>query len=68
MGDPADHSPPVKAHKLNRYLELSEHDNLAVVYLQTGRYKEAEAAVRSAERAGFQSTPAAHAGIKAKRG
>jgi tetratricopeptide (TPR) repeat protein len=33
------------------------HSNLAVVYLQTGRYTEAERAVRAAERAGFSVHP-----------
>jgi tetratricopeptide (TPR) repeat protein len=43
-------------------------NNLAVVYLQTGRPKEAEAAVRSAEQAGFKVHPELKAEIKAKIG
>jgi Flp pilus assembly protein TadD len=33
------------------------HNNLAVVYLQTGRYDEAEKAVKAAEKAGFRVNP-----------
>jgi tetratricopeptide (TPR) repeat protein len=43
-------------------------NNLAVVYLQTGRAREAEEAVRSAERAGFKVHPQLKADIKAKVG
>jgi tetratricopeptide (TPR) repeat protein len=43
-------------------------NNLAVVYLQTGRPKEANEAVRSAERAGFKVHPQLKADIKAKIG
>jgi len=43
-------------------------NNLAVVYLQTGRAKEAEEAVRAAERAGFKVHPQLKADIKAKAG
>ena len=43
-------------------------NNLAVVYLQTGRAKEAEDAVRSAEKAGFKVHPQLKADIKAKAG
>jgi tetratricopeptide (TPR) repeat protein len=43
-------------------------NNLAVVYLQTGRAKEAEEAVRSAERTGFKVHPQLKADIKAKVG
>ena len=43
-------------------------NNLAVVYLQTGRAKEAEEAVRSAEKAGFKVHPQLKADIKAKVG
>ncbi len=41
-------------------------NNLAVVYLQTGRYKEADEAVRSAEKAGFKVHPQLKQDIKAK--
>jgi tetratricopeptide (TPR) repeat protein len=41
-------------------------NNLAVVFLQTGRVKEAEGAVRSAERAGFNVHPQLKADIKAR--
>ena len=43
-------------------------NNLAVVYLQTGRAKEAEDAVKSAEKAGFKVHPQLKADIKAKAG
>jgi len=43
-------------------------NNLAVVYLQTGRAKEAEDAVKSAEKAGFKVNPQLKADIKAKLG
>jgi tetratricopeptide (TPR) repeat protein len=43
-------------------------NNLAVVYLQTGRFKEADDAVRSAEKAGFKVHPQLKADIKAKLG
>jgi tetratricopeptide (TPR) repeat protein len=33
------------------------HNNLAVIYLQTGRYAEAEAAIKAAEKAGFRVNP-----------
>ena len=33
------------------------HNNLAVVYLQTGRFAEAEAAIKAAEKAGFRVNP-----------
>ncbi len=43
-------------------------NNLAVVYLQTGRAKEADEAIRSAEKAGFKVHPQLKADIKAKVG
>ena len=43
-------------------------NNLAVVYLQTGRYKEADDAVKSAEKAGFKVHPQLKQDIKAKLG
>ena len=43
-------------------------NNLAVVYLQTGRAKEADDAIRSAEKAGFKVHPQLKADIKAKIG
>ena len=42
------------------------YNNLAVLYLQTGRYKEAEEALKSAERAGFKVHPELKQDIKAK--
>jgi tetratricopeptide (TPR) repeat protein len=33
------------------------HNNLAVIYMTTGRYKEAEAEVKAAEKAGFRVNP-----------
>jgi tetratricopeptide (TPR) repeat protein len=42
------------------------YSNLAVVYLQTGRYKEAEDAVKSAEKAGYKVHPQLKQDIKAK--
>jgi len=44
------------------------HNNLAVVYLQTGRYAQAKAAVRAAERAGVKVHPELKAEINAKAG
>jgi len=41
-------------------------NNLAVVYLQTQRYKEADDAVRSAEKAGYNVHPQLKADIKAR--
>ena len=41
-------------------------NNLAVLYLQTGRYNEAEEALKSAERAGFKVHPQLKQDIKAK--
>lgn len=43
------------------------HNNLAVVYLETGRYEEAERSVRSAEKAGFRVQPALKDEIRSKR-
>jgi tetratricopeptide (TPR) repeat protein len=43
-------------------------NNLAVVYLQTGRYKEADDAVKAAEKAGFHVHPQLKQDIKAKLG
>jgi Flp pilus assembly protein TadD len=42
------------------------YNNLAVVYLQTGRFKEADDAVRSAEKAGYNVHPQLKQDIKAK--
>ena len=42
------------------------YSNLAVVYLQTGRYKEAADAVKSAEKAGYKVHPQLKQDIKAK--
>lgn len=42
------------------------HNNLAVVYLMTGRYREAEAAVRAAEQAGYRVSPALKDNVKQK--
>jgi tetratricopeptide (TPR) repeat protein len=42
------------------------HNNLAVVYLEPGRYKEAQQAVRAAEKAGIQVHPQLKADIAAK--
>ena len=44
------------------------HNNLAVVYLQTGRYALAKAAVRAAEKAGVKVHPELKAEINAKGG
>ena len=41
-------------------------NNLAVLYLQTGRYKEADDAVKAAEKAGFKVHPQLKQDIKAK--
>jgi tetratricopeptide (TPR) repeat protein len=43
------------------------HNNLAVVYLETGRYEEAERSVRSAEKAGLRVQPALKEAIRKKR-
>jgi Tfp pilus assembly protein PilF len=40
------------------------HSNLAVVYLETGRYDEAEKAVKAAEKAGFRVNPQLKQDIK----
>jgi tetratricopeptide (TPR) repeat protein len=42
------------------------HSNLAVVYLQTGRFDEAEKAVKAAEKTGFKINPMLKEDIKAK--
>lgn len=44
------------------------HNNLAVVYLQTGRYAQAKAALRAAEKAGVKVHPELKAEINAKSG
>jgi Flp pilus assembly protein TadD len=44
------------------------HSNLAVVYLQTGRYVEAQAEVTAAEKAGFRVNPQLKADIKQAMG
>jgi tetratricopeptide (TPR) repeat protein len=44
------------------------HSNLAVVYLQTGRYQEADDEVKAAERAGYKIHPELKREIKAKLG
>ncbi len=43
-------------------------NNLAVVYLQTGRYKEADESIKAAERAGYKVHPQLKQDIKAKTG
>jgi tetratricopeptide (TPR) repeat protein len=43
------------------------HSNLAVVYLQTGRYDEADKAVKAAEKTGFKVNPMLKDDIKAKQ-
>jgi tetratricopeptide (TPR) repeat protein len=43
------------------------HNNLAVVYLQSGRYDEAEQAINSAKKAGFRVNPQLESDIKAKK-
>jgi tetratricopeptide (TPR) repeat protein len=43
-------------------------NNLAVVYLQTGRYKEADESLKSAERAGYKVHPQLKQEVKAKVG
>jgi tetratricopeptide (TPR) repeat protein len=42
------------------------YNNLAVVFLQTGRFKEADDAVRAAEKAGFKAHPQLKLDIKAR--
>lgn len=42
------------------------HNNLAVVYFMTGRYREAEEAVRAAEKAGYRVNPTLKNNIKEK--
>jgi tetratricopeptide (TPR) repeat protein len=44
------------------------HNNLAVVYLETGRYLQARASLRAAEKAGVKVHPALKAEIEAKVG
>jgi len=44
------------------------YNNLAVVYLQTGRFKEADDAVKAAEKAGYNVHPQLKQDIKAKLG
>lgn len=44
------------------------HNNLAVVYYETGRYPEAKASLRAAEKAGVKVHPALKAQINAKGG
>jgi Flp pilus assembly protein TadD len=43
------------------------HNNLAVVYLETGRFDEAERAVTSAERAAFRVSPDLKQEIRRRR-
>ena len=43
------------------------HNNLAVVYLETGRFNEAEKSIKSAERAGFRVNPRLKDEIKQKK-
>jgi tetratricopeptide (TPR) repeat protein len=43
------------------------HSNLAVVYLQTGRFEEAEKSVKSAEKVGFKVNPMLKDDIKARQ-
>jgi tetratricopeptide (TPR) repeat protein len=43
------------------------HSNLAVVYLETGRYAEAERSVKAAEKVGFRVTPALKEEIKKRK-
>jgi tetratricopeptide (TPR) repeat protein len=44
------------------------HNNLAVVYLLTGRYQEADKAVQAAERAGYKVNPKLKEDIRSKSG
>jgi Flp pilus assembly protein TadD len=43
------------------------YSNLAVVYLETGRFDEAEKAVKAAEKSGFKVNPMLKDDIKAKQ-
>jgi tetratricopeptide (TPR) repeat protein len=43
------------------------HNNLAVVYMQTGRYAEAEAAITAAKKSGFRVNPQLERDIKDKK-
>jgi Flp pilus assembly protein TadD len=43
------------------------YSNLAVVYLETGRFEEAERAVKAAEKAGFKVNPMLKDDIAAKK-
>ena len=43
------------------------HNNLAVVYLETNRMAEAEAALKDAKKAGFKVNPQLEQAIKEKR-
>jgi Flp pilus assembly protein TadD len=43
------------------------HNNLAVVYMQTGRYAAAEAEIRAAEKSGFRVNPQLKQDLKAAR-
>ena len=44
------------------------HNNLAVIYLETGRYAQAKASLRAAEKAGVKVHPALKSEIEAKAG
>ncbi|MGQ0732610.1 MAG: tetratricopeptide repeat protein [Acidobacteriota bacterium] len=44
------------------------HNNLAVVFLETGRYAEAEASIRDARRAGFRVQPELEREIRRRKG
>ena len=46
---------------------IEAYSNLAVVYLQTGRFDEAERAVKSAEKVGFKVNPMLKEDIAAKK-
>lgn len=43
------------------------HNNLAVVYMETGRFDEAERAIRNAEKVGFRVSPALKDEVKKRR-
>jgi len=44
------------------------HNNLAVVYMQTGRFDAAEAEIKAAEKSGFRVNPQLKQDLKAARG
>lgn len=67
LGDLAEAEKAYKESLDADFKQGETHNNLAVVYLMTGRYREAEEAVKAAEKAGYRVNPTLKDNIKKKK-